>query len=906
MLLLGSALAAVSGSAAVGAQSSCNVATAVTSATGAYDHHRNNGNAQTATAAYRVLIALGATLPAWTGSQISGAAPTTPITEAQLRAITTARSDTWAGWNAVYTALSCLESAPPVVTVSGGAAVTEGADASFTLTAFPAPGANLTVNVTVADSGDFVAGGDEGADTVTIGASGTATYTVATVDDATDEPDGSVKVTVNAGTGYTPANPPSAAVTVNDNDAVPGVAEPAGHKQPALTATVVNNGANSRIMVRVPDGLEGVRTVRFDPVTTAIRGSDKSFAPPGATVTALGGHSCSDGADVVTSVVETGSGQNRVGPGADGIWGNGDDDMKWGPIMVTKALPGPNIAKRSGQVAHVPVELCPGSEGKTFGLTWNLIPRNAVFEPDSFAHDAPNCKDRTYRREASAAGTGTHRGQTYTIPAIPALTVHQAHRCWTTVTIVGQDGGMGAVEEFEVQSLEPDREAAEQESAGPVCVSAGLLADVEGYAAETWRESADHVPRWSRVLAAFGQDNAYSSDPMAAVEAQTYADRGWGRWVPVTAALQCLEAAAAEQAESESQPAQESTPPPPVTPLVSIAAGPDVAEGADAVFTVTAAPAPASDLDVSVDVSQNGGYAAAGSRTVTIGVSGSATFAVATTDDGVDEPDGSVTATVNSGTGYTVSSSNGDATVAVSDDDVPHISIAAGADVTEGDDATFTITADPAPHAGLSVDVAVTQSGDPGAATGTRTVTIPAGGAYTLTVATTDDGADEADGSVTAAVNTGSGYTVSATAGTATVAVFDDDDPPAEDTGDGGTSEGGTSPAGPPTVTVSDAVAGEGAQELRFAVTLSHPNPHDITFRYGAFGVTAAYGHDFAQTYQAFTLEAGDTGLDIVVPVTDDDTPEGDETLTVFVYATEGINIPGYFIYANGTITDND
>jgi len=57
---------------------------------------------------------------------------------------------------------------------------------------------------------------------------------------------------------------------------------------------------------------------------------------------------------------------------------------------------------------------------------------------------------------------------------------------------------------------------------------------------------------------------------------------------------------------------------------------------------------------------------------------------------------------------------------------------------------------------------------------------------------------------------------------------------------------------------------------------------------------------------QAFTLAAGDTSLDIVVPVIDDNTVEGDETLTVYVYATSGITIPGYFVYATGTVTDDD
>ena len=161
---------------------------------------------------------------------------------------------------------------------------------------------------------------------------------------------------------------------------------------------------------------------------------------------------------------------------------------------------------------------------------------------------------------------------------------------------------------------------------------------------------------------------------------------------------------------------------------------------------------------------------------------------MATTGDSTDEADGSVTVTVDTGTGYTVSSSAGSATVAVADDDdppappppppaEPEISIAAGSDVTEGAAATFTLTASPAPASALSVSVTVSQSGSIGASTGARTVTIPTGGSYTLTVATTDDSVDEADGSVTVTVDTGTGYTVSSSDSSATVAVADDDVP---------------------------------------------------------------------------------------------------------------------------------
>jgi len=94
-----------------------------------------------------------------------------------------------------------------------------------------------------------------------------------------------------------------------------------------------------------------------------------------------------------------------------------------------------------------------------------------------------------------------------------------------------------------------------------------------------------------------------------------------------------------------------------------------VAEGGDAVFTLTTSPAPSSNLDVSVTIATVGDYGVtAGSRTVTIPTSGSVTFTVATTDDAVDEPDGTVTVTLVAGSGY---SGSGSVTVAVSDNDDP-------------------------------------------------------------------------------------------------------------------------------------------------------------------------------------------------------------------------------------------
>ncbi len=112
------------------------------------------------------------------------------------------------------------EPSGPAISIAADADVTEGAAASFTLSASPAPTAELEVSLTVAQEGDVVASANLGSATVTFAAdAASATFTVATVGDDTDEVDGSVSVTVNAGSGYEPGSPSSAEAAVADDDA---------------------------------------------------------------------------------------------------------------------------------------------------------------------------------------------------------------------------------------------------------------------------------------------------------------------------------------------------------------------------------------------------------------------------------------------------------------------------------------------------------------------------------------------------------------------------------------------------------------------------------------------------------------------------------------------------------------
>ena len=212
-------------------------------------------------------------------------------------------------------------------------------------------------------------------------------------------------------------------------------------------------------------------------------------------------------------------------------------------------------------------------------------------------------------------------------------------------------------------------------------------------------------------------------------------------------------------------------------PKVTISAGSAVTEGGSAAFTLTAIPAPTSPLSVSVTAAAAGDYGiSAGTRTVTIPTAGSTTLTLATTGDATDEADGSVSVTVTDGDGYTVGSS-ASGTVSIQDDDEPVVSIAAGSGVTEGEAVAFTLQAVPAPASPLDVTLTVSQDGDHVTAgeLGSRTVTVPTSGTVTVSVPTVDDDADELAGTVTAALEAGSGYTLGTTSSLA-VEVADNDE----------------------------------------------------------------------------------------------------------------------------------
>ena len=437
----------------------------------------------------------------------------------------------------------------------------------------------------------------------------------------------------------------------------------------------------------------------------------------------------------------------------------------------------------------------------------------------------------------------------------------------------------------------------------PSCVSAELLADAQLAASETWRTSPGHVERWSRVLAAFGESNAWSSNPMTVAEAQAQADRGLKRWAPVAPALECLAAAPEEQPEqAEVQPVT------PATPELRLRAGSAVDEGGNATFTVTADPAPQSDLTIAWTVAQSGEYLdapGAGSRTVTLTAGTTSTdLSVATVDDAADEADGSVSVTLGTGTGYTIATGKGSAAVAVRDNDEPVVSIAAGSGVTEGAAASFTVSASPVPAAPLDVTLTVGQSGDFAASgeTGSRTVTVPVTGSATFEVATEDDSTDEPDGSITATLGTGTGYTVAAAPdNAATVAVSDND-----------------AAASGPTISIADATMKENQRNGYFTVTLSEKVDWPVHVYYAtrdSTPVSAVAGQDYLAWQRSWQLRArfqpGQTETKIHVPLYNDSHDEDPETFEMVLFDAGVNGPPGVSVsiadgVAVGTIVNDD
>ncbi len=732
----------------------------------------------------------------------------------------------------------------PEISISAGNGVTEGGDATFTLTANPVPASNLDVSLTVSQSGDY--GATTGPKTVTISSSGSATFTVGTTDDQTDEADGSVTATLVNGADYNLGATTTASVDVADDDDAPVFT--------ACTAlpTVAVSDAEA-----LPSDSAADFTISLD-------------CMPSRAVTVYYSHVREGSIDRTDKIVLTsGAPSQTVSVEIKGT--------KRLEVQVVYVLGAPNnrakgslriVSERQRLVTPptIPVVSISGGTGVTEG-------GDATFTVT--ASPAPTANlDVSVTVSQSGDYGATTGAQTVTIPTSGSATltvgttddqIHEQNGSITATLVGGADYDLGTSKTATVSVADDDDPPVVTISGGSGITEGGnasftvsatpapsanlsvtVTVSASGDFGATTGSKTVTIPTSGSATFTVGTTNDQADEADGSVTATLIDEVEYDLGISKTATVSV----------SDDD-----------VPELSISAGGGVTEGGDASFTITANPAPAANLDVSVTVSQSGDYGAStGQQTVTIPTTGSVTLTVGTTNDQTDESDGSVTATLDTpaaDAGYTVSS-QGAATVSVADDDVPEISISTGSGVTEGGDATFTISASPAPAANLDVSVTVSQSGDYGATTGQQTVTIPTTGSVTLTVGTTNDQTDEPNGSVTATVNTGSDYTVSSTQSSGTVTVADDDDPPV---------------VAVPVVTIS---GGSGVTEggnASFTVSATPPPSANISVT-----VTVSASGDYGATTGTKTVTVSTSGsATFTVGTTNDqaDEPNGSVTATL-------------------------
>ena len=723
---------------------------------------------------------------------------------------------------------------PPVITITGGAAVTEGTAASFTVNANPAPSGNLTVRLNVSDddTSDFVASGNEGAKTVTIPASqASATYAVATEQDRTVEASGEVTVEVTASDGYTVGNTSSATVTVSDDTTAPRVSSIT--RQSPSTSPTNANSLTWRVLFN--EAVQNVNLADFQ-VSGGTPGSI-AVSPVDATnaydVTASGGNlvsltgtvtlSFANGQDIedssgndLTNTTPTGTNDNtfevdntaprvssieRRFPRIPSTSPTNSDSLQW-RVTFNEAVQNVNGAdfQVSGTSATVAVQRADdgyaiydvtASGGNLAGLTATVTL--------SFAN-GQNIQDDSGNMLTNTTPTGTN-DNTFevdnTAPRVTSITRQTPSSSPTdadslTWRVLFNEAVQNVnAADFQVSGTNATLAAAQvgATNAYDVTASGGNLA---GLASTTVTLSF-----------ANGQDIEDSSGN--GLTNTTPTGTNDNTFVVNNNSILSLSLASSSGAEGNSG-SRDVNVNIWLVPSATASFQLCVKNTSTATFR-TAQGNRAKDFDLrnsdnTAPLTVNGSNCKDWSLTVGNRGGHFATLRIFgdTTAEGNETAVLELRRLSNTPADVVISPTAGTATYTITNDDgtPPVITISGGPAVTEGTDASFTVNANSAPAANLDVSVGVTQSGAfvSSSNRGAKTVTINANAtSKTYTVPTVNDMVDEANGSVTVTVNNGEGYTVGSTAA-ATVTVNDNDTAAVNVSESGGTSVTEASGAG--------------------------------------------------------------------------------------------------------------
>ena len=686
----------------------------------------------------------------------------------------------------------------PVVSIAASTTpVTEATAAAFTLARTGSTDAELTVQLSVTETGEAMSGTPSTSVTFAAG-SASATLSVATEDDEVSEDASTVTATVSSGAGYTvDGTSGSAEVVVEDDDAAPVVttASPIVVAENAtavvtLAATDADT-ASEDLSWSIPEGgAGGADAAKFALTADGALSfkAAKDFETPDdadndrdyeVSVRVTDGSNPVDAALVVRlsdvdEVVPTASFE-ELPERHDGA---AAFDFE---LHFSQAPAGLSYKTVRGGLLEVTGATVTGArrlvKGSNQGWQVTIVPNQAgdiVITLPARACSETNaiCIDG---EPLAQAATATVPG-----PAAPSLPVVSVAAS-TTLTA---DGALSfkAAKDFETPDdadNDRDYEVSVRVTDGSNPVDAALVVRLSDVDEVVPTASFEELPERHDGAAAFDFELHFSQAPaglsyktvrggLLEVTGATVtgarrlvkgSNQGWqvtivpnqaGDIVITLPARACSETnAICIDGEPLAQAATATVPGPaaPSLPVVSVAASTTpVTEGTAAAFTLARTGSTDAALTVEVSVAETGAAVSGTpptSMTFAAG-SASATLIVATEDDEVSEDASTVTATVSSGTGYTVDGTSGSAEVVVEDDDAaPVVTTASPIVVAENATAVATLAATDADTNAGDVSWSIPKGADGGADRAKFVLT--AGGVLTFREAKDFETPDDAD-----------------------------------------------------------------------------------------------------------------------------------------------------------------
>jgi hypothetical protein len=304
-----------------------------------------------------------------------------------------------------------------------------------------------------------------------------------------------------------------------------------------------------------------------------------------------------------------------------------------------------------------------------------------------------------------------------------------------------------------------------------------------------------------------------------------------------------------------------------------------VSEGTPATFIVKASPAPASDIDINLDL---GGTATSDDIIVPDGVvtlpalATSVQVSVPTRVDNLVKPDKTVTLTIATGADYDVGAPS-TAQVTITNSNVPQIHLGGGGAVNPGASSTITITADQAPV--RDTQIGLTVGGDAAPlkdyASVNPTVMLAAGHtSASITIKTLATNAISPDKHVVVSIASPSTTYRAASPSSAVITIL-----------------GQTGAAALPVVTLQSA-ASHLVKGQPFAITIGLNKALGTSLTINlSYGGTAVLGSDYTLPGGAIIVPPGTTTLPVQVPTVQDDVVESARTLTVTLAASSAYRI---------------